>query len=470
MNLFGLTIARTSTLQTKATGQLASVDSRGGWWPLIRESWAGAWQHNEDITVANVTTYSTVFACTTLIANDIAKVRLRLVQQDANDVWNETSSPSFSPVLRKPNHYQNRIQFFETWTVSKLLHGNTYALKIRDNRQVVRALYILDPQRVRVLVSPSGEVFYDLKRDDLSQLPQDAYVVPASEIIHDRHNTVFHPLVGLSAIYACGLAAVQGLNIQNASTLLFANGARPGGVLTAPGAIGDETAARIKAYWDANFTGDNAGKVAVLGDGLKYEAMVMKAVDAQLIEQLRWTSENVCSAFHVPPYMVGVGPPPSYTNVEALNQQYYSQCLQVIYESIELCLDEGLGLTEGPIAAEKYGTEFDVDDLLRMDTPTRVKAAADSLSAGLSHNEARKRYHGLGPVEGGESPLAQQQYYSLAALAKRDAAEPPPPTPARALPAAAEDEDDDLDALDEETKALLVEATLRKALDVGYAA
>jgi phage portal protein BeeE len=46
--------------------------------------------------------------------------------------------------------------------------------------------------------------------------------------------------------------------------------------------------------------------VAVLGDGLAYQAMVMTAVDAQLIEQLKWTAETICSCFHVPSYMVGV--------------------------------------------------------------------------------------------------------------------------------------------------------------------
>ncbi|WP_416380911.1 hypothetical protein, partial [Klebsiella pneumoniae] len=34
--------------------------------------------------------------------------------------------------------------------------------------------------------------------------------VPAREVIHDRFNCLFHPLIGLSPIYAAGLAAMQG--------------------------------------------------------------------------------------------------------------------------------------------------------------------------------------------------------------------------------------------------------------------
>src|SRR3546814_7760541 len=111
-------------------------------------------------------------------------------------------------------------------------------------------------------------------------------------------NCLFHPLVGVSPIYACGLAALQGQRIQRDGSRFFANGANPGGVLTAPGSIGDETAKRLKDHWDANYTGQNSGKVAVLGDGLKFEPMRMTSVDAQMVEQLKWTAEAVRSEEH----------------------------------------------------------------------------------------------------------------------------------------------------------------------------
>src|SRR5690606_20949887 len=99
--------------------------------------------------------------CQTLIASDIAKLALRLVEQTKDGIWVEVRNPAFSPVLRKPNGYQNRIQFIESWVLSKLQSGNAYVLKQRDGRGVVKALYVLDPARVTPLVSDSGDVFYD---------------------------------------------------------------------------------------------------------------------------------------------------------------------------------------------------------------------------------------------------------------------------------------------------------------------
>jgi len=409
MRFLGMTLTR-----EKAVSGATAVDTRRGWLSVVREPFTGAWQRNMEVDQKSVLAFHAVFACMTLIASDIAKLRVKLVALDQG-VWSETTSNSYSPVLRKPNGFQTRNQFWEYWLLSKLSRGNAYALKQRDARNVVTALYVLDPNRVKPLVTPDGGVYYELQTDNLSGIEEQSIVVPASEVIHDRFNCLFHPLVGLSPIYASGLGATQGLQIQNNSAKFFSNGSKPGGLLVAPGRIDPEDAARLKEYWDGNFAGENAGKIAVLGDGLKYEGLSVDATDAQLIEQLKWTAEVVCSTFHVPPYKIGVGALPSYNNVQALNVEYYSQCLQSLIEAIETCLDEGLA------TGDKLGTEFDVENLLRMDGVTQMQVLKEGVGAGLlSPDEGRAKLDRK-PVEGGSTPYLQQQNYSLAALAKRDA-------------------------------------------------
>lgn len=402
---------------------LSGVDARGGWWPIVFESFKGAWQSNVEINHDAVMAQATVFSCITLIAADCGKLRLKLSEINTDGIWIETSSPAFSPVLRKPNHYQTRQQFIEQWLISKLSAGNSYVLKQRDNRGVVTAMYVLDPHRVKPLVAPNGDVYYQIHEDDLSLVPEGIHAIPASEIIHDRMNCLFHPLVGLSPIFASGLAATQALKIQHNSAKFFENMSRPSGMLTAPAQISDVTANRLKAHWETNFSGENIGKIAVLGDGLKYEAMTITAADSQMVEQLKMSAEQVCSTFHVPAYMVGAAPAPAYNNIEALSQQYYSQCLQSLIEAIEIGLDEGLGLPY--VTGKTLGTEFELDDLLRMDSATQIDALNKAVGGGwMKPNEARRKRN-LMPVEGGNTPYLQQQNYSLAALAKRDALEDP---------------------------------------------
>ncbi len=451
MNLFGLTIARTKTLELHTKSALSGVGVSGssGWWPLIREWTTGGWQRNEEVQAETVLSNPTLFACITLIAGDIAKLRLKLVKKDDDGVWTETESSAFSPVLRKPNHYQTRIDFFEWWMISKLVHGNTYALKARDRRGVVVALYILDPHRVRPMVSPDGSVFYQLGEDELANT--ESITVPAREIIHDVMCPLFHPLCGVSPIYAAGFPALQGLNIRSQSNRFFMNGSKPGGVLTAPGAILQETANRIKQYWDDNFSGDNIGKVAVLGDGLKYEPMAVTAEQSQLVEQLRMTDEDIAKCFHMPRHKVGIGPDPTYSNIEALNIGYYSDCLQKHIEKLELVLDYGLEMVHAE--GRELGVEFERDDLAQMDSASLIQSEKEA--AGLKTvNESRKRL-GYPKIKGGDTVYRQQQDFSIEALNRRDEQPAPSTTVQRALPPATADSEPEEKGLVFEAKHIL---------------
>lgn len=412
---------------------------RGGWLSIVRESYAGAWQQNVEINADRVMTNPDVWACQTLIAGDFSKLGVLLVAKDSNGIWTETENTAHSPVLRKPNAFQTRIQFFENWALSKLSTGNTFVLLKRDRSGVVREMIVLDPTRVTPKVSDGGMVFYELAADNLAGI-QGNINVPASEIIHDRWNCLYHPLVGLSPIYAAGLVATQGLNIQQDSTNFFGNRSMPGGILIAPGKISDETAALLKANWEAGFGGENKGKLAVVGDGMKFEPMRVTAHDSQVIEQLKWSAERICATYHVPPYKIGLGSLPAGLNIQALNVEYYSQALQRLIEEAEACLDEGLGLgVEG--ATKRLGVEFQVGDLLRMDALTQMEVL-DKGKNTLTPNEARKRVN-LPPVEGGNAVYRQQQDYSLEALAKRDAKEDPFGKDASAAPAPAPPANDD---------------------------
>jgi HK97 family phage portal protein len=460
MKVFGYEL---SLRRTKAQ-TLNGVDNRG--WHVIQESFGGAWQRDVVIDKEVVLSNWTVFACMTLIAGDVGKMCINLMQ-DVDGIDVPISSPAFSPVLRKPNGYQTRQKFMESWILSKLSSGNTYVLKERDNRGVVIAMHVLDPSRVRPLVAKNGDVYYELQDDELAGLPEGLPAIPASEIIHDRMWCLYHPLVGLSPIFACGLAAMQGLKIQGNSAKFFENMSRPSGILTAPGEIKDEYAQSLKENWEKNFGGDKMGRVAVLSSGLKYEAMSVNPIDSQLVDQLKLSGEMVCSVFHVPGYKVGVGPTPTYQNAEVLNQIYYADCIQTQIEGIEALLDDGLG-----IGNAGYSTEFDLDDLIRMDSATQVKTLNEAVGGGwMSPNEARKKRN-LPSVKGGDGPYLQQQNYSLEALAKRDAGADPfataKPAPA-AAPSAAPAEDQAKAIFDRARAEIAEEMREQKAAEERFA-
>lgn len=451
MKIFGLEIRRAKKALSPISGW-----SRG--WRVISESFTGAWQTNTEVKVGDLTTYPTLYACLNRISQDIGKLPFALKREDASGIWNTVDNPAYSPVLRKPNQYQTAQQFREAWILSKLIDGNAYVLKQRDNRGVVVALYVLDPCRVLPMVSESGAVFYQLNYTTAQNLLPVSYTneqvtIPASEIIHDRLNCFHHHLIGVPPLCAAHWPAVKNLRILKSSAEFFANNAQPGGILTAPAGMSEEDAKQLKEFWQENYSGDNAGRVAVIGADMKFTAFAMKSADSQLVEQMRYSDEQVCQPFGIPPFKIGIGALPAGMKVDDINQLYYSDALQGHIESMENLLDEGLRISK------PEGVELDLEPLLRMDEGKRAEVATKLVGGGIeTPNEGRLRFN-RHPIEGGDTVYLQQQDFPIDQVRKNKIVD------ANHNPIQPEPSNEEEDELDEEVRQLRAELWQRKALD-----
>ncbi|WP_291370113.1 MULTISPECIES: phage portal protein [unclassified Acinetobacter] len=410
MGFFGNLFGKKKSLQ--------GVHSNQGWTSLfVHEPYSGAWQKNDELTREDLAAHPAVFSCISLISQDIGKMGILLKKQKGG-ILVDAPIPKDLVVLKRPNHYQNWQQFLEFWMICRKLRGNAYGFKIRDVFGQVTKIVILNPDQTKPLISDDGQVFYQLGVDRLNGT--ESVVVPASEIIHDRENCLYHPLVGIPAITAYGISAGLGLNILKNSKTSFGNMSRPSGILVAPGAISEEKARAIGAAWNANYTGQNIGKTAVLGDDLKYQPISMTASDTQTIEQLKMSNEIICSVLHVPAFKVGYGTIPAGQKVGDLNEIYFSDCLQSPVEAIENLLDDAFDLK-----ARGLEIFLDVDSLLRMDKETKMGIQERGVKASIfTPNEARQQFN-LEPLVGGDTVYMQQQNYSLEALSKRDQTDDP---------------------------------------------
>lgn len=395
---------------------ISPVTGSGGW-TSVAEPFTGAWQRNMELKREDLLSFHAVFTCVSLISKDIGKLPLKLCKKE-DEIWVPTKDKRFK-FLEKPNRFQTMQQFLEYWIISKVTRGNTYVLKFRDAFGEIIGLIVLNPDLVKPLVSDAGEVFYQISIDKLAQVDQ-SIILPASEIIHDRWNCFYHPLVGLSPIIACSLAASQGIAIQKYGASFFANMSRPSGILTSAGKIDEEDAKKIRDAWNQNYSSGNVGKTAILGGDMKYVPMAIPAADAQMLEQHKMSAEVVCSAFHVPPFKAGVSGLPQGYKVEDINLIYYVDCLQSPIEAIENLLDDELGLK-----ALGYEVFLDVESFIRMDSSSKMDFYTKGVKGGvIAPNEARIKFN-LKPVAGGWSVYMQQQNFSLEALAKRDSQDDP---------------------------------------------
>ncbi len=443
MKIFGFDISVKKAMHTVS-------DYRGGWRRIL-EPFTGAWQQNVEEKRGDLITYPTLYACLNRISSDIGKLPYTLQQTNQNGTSTTVENPAYSPVLRKPNAFQTQAQFREYWSLTKLTQGNAYILKRRDQRGVVVDLYVLDPERVMPMVSDAGEVYYQLYIDPLNTIPANYpaanLIVPASEIIHDRCMVVHNPLIGIPPLAAAYWPALKNMKILRSATEFFANNAQPGGILTAPAGMSEEDAKQVQDYWSANFTGANAGKVAIVGADMKFTAFAMKSIDSQMIEQMKYSDIQICQPFGIKPYKIGLEPPPSGWKSYDVNTEYYGDALQTHIEHMESLLNEGLKVT-APLSVE-----LNLDPLLRMDEIAKATVETQLVGGKIKQpDEARLRFN-LAPTPGGDTLWGQNQDYPLGMLADRKEWDPAMQTPA---PAPAQEPQ--APEISDEDKALIAEA------------
>jgi len=184
---------------------LSPVNGGGGWLRIF-EPFMGAWQRNIELKREDLLSFHAVFSCVSIISKDVGKLPLELRKKEG-EIWVKTKDKKL-PFFEKPNHFQTMQQFIEYYIISKCSRGNTYVLKMRNFLGEIEQLIVLNPDNVTPLISDAGEVFYRIGVDKLAKLGE-SIILPASEIIHDRWNCLYHPLVGISPLVACGLAASQ---------------------------------------------------------------------------------------------------------------------------------------------------------------------------------------------------------------------------------------------------------------------
>lgn len=388
-----------------------------GWWFTVREPFTGAWQKNQEKYFATIFNYPTLYACINRIVSDIGKLPFVVCRRGRGGVWERDDASSVHRILRSPNHYQTEAQFRELWILSKLLCGNAYILIGRDSSGAIESLHVLDWRHVYPMVTESGQVFYQLYTDKLNGVklsddyPYGNLVVPASEIVHDRMNCIFHPLIGVPPLAATYLPAMKNFKIIHSTDELFGAG-QLGGILTAPAGISEDDADYITKYWQNTF-GDERGKVAVLGADMKFTNFAQKASDYQMVEQLKYSDEQICQPFGVPLYKIGLGTMPSGSSLYESEQIYFGQALQAHVYAMEILLNLAFKMRD----SERI--HLDTQVMIRLDETKRAEVEA-KLVGGMvkTPNESRQDFN-LPPIAGGDTLWGQHQDYPLGMLADR---------------------------------------------------
>ncbi len=357
---------------------------------------AGISSTGAPVTPVAALSVATVYACASVLGNDIGKLPIVLKRRTADGDTVVDASHPVNQVLRRPNHWQTPIEFWSYLGSCYALRRNAYAVIVRGPFGQPEALIPISPDRVSVMLSPRGWLFYNISHPAIG----DGLMIHQDDMLHIRGLSVDGGYLGVSPIAASPDVFGLAIAAQQHGATLFRNGAQIGGVLTAPNKLSPESAARMAQSWRDVYGGvQNSHKVAVLEEGTKYDKVAMTSADAQLLDSRKFSVTEVCRMIGVPPHKVFDLSDAHYANFENANQAYIDDTLAPVFTQIEQRCALNL-LFEDERNEWLFATDYGA--LLRADQKTRYDAYGVGLDRGfLSINEVRAR-EGLPRVPGGD--------------------------------------------------------------------
>ena len=269
-----------------------------------------------------------------------------------------------------------------------LLWGNAYAQIIRNGKGEVIALYPLMPNKMTVDRDENGQLFYTYTRsnEEAPTMEGSTVKLKPSDVLHIP-GLGFDGLVGYSPIAMAKNAIGMAIACEEYGAKFFANGAAPSGVLEHPGVIKDP--AKVRESWNSTFGGSgNAGKVAVLEEGMKYTPISISPEQAQFLETRKFQINEIARIFRVPPHMVGDLEKSSFSNIEQQSLEFVKYTLDPWVIRWEQSLSRSL-LSNGD--KKTYFFKFNVEGLLRGDYASRMTGYATARQNGwMSANDIRE--------------------------------------------------------------------------------
>lgn len=375
-----------------------SLQEPEGWRPSAQVADSG-----EVVSDATVLGLSAVWACTNLLAGTIGS--LPLMAYRATDGGREVARdhPLFRLLHDSPNYDQTALDFWEFLAASLELWGNAYAAKERSGSGALVALVPIRPDLVSVRRLSDGALEYRWTEDGRHNVRRD------DGVLHIR-GFGGNPLGGMSTLHfgrqAFGLARA----VDRAASTTFKNGMRPSGVLTFKEWLTTEKRELAETALVDKFVGaQNAGRPMILEGDTKWQQLTINPEDAQMLESRRFSVEEICRFFGVPPHMVGHTEKSSSwgTGLEQQTLAFQKFTLRRRLKRIEQALNKQL-LTPAERSRGMY-VEFNIEGLLRGDSASRSNFYQSGLSNGwLTINEVREREN-LSPVDGGDVPRLQMQ-------------------------------------------------------------
>lgn len=330
-------------------------------------------------------TFSTVFACVRVIAESIATLPLFVYKRDGNNKIKAINHPLYSLLHDAPNNECTSVSFIESLITQILLVGNGFVEIVRDNFNIVKELHLIDSNKIRIFRDTNNTILFEYNSDGV------LITLSKSQVMHIA-GLGWNGIIGLSPISMMRKQITTGLHQDNFALDFFSNGVKKVPIISHPSRLNQDAKKNLKeSFREAWEKG-----IVVLEEGMKIDPITMNLSDAQFLESRRFSVEEICRIFRVPPHLIGDLSRSTNNNIEHQSIEFVTHTIRPWCVRIEKALNSYL---LNHLEKKKYYIEFNLDGLLRGATLTRQQANQIKLNNGVLTRNEWRRQENLNEVE-----------------------------------------------------------------------
>lgn len=310
------------------------------------------------VTADRALTLSTVFRAVQVLGTSVSQLSVK-VQRSGKLI----DSPT---LIKSPSVLMSRRAFIELTISSLALTGDCFWFL---NRPAGATGDVVD---MDVLNSHEVHIDPDVERGTITYWHR-GKEYQSWEIKHLKYLRIPGKVRGLGPIQAAQTELKGTLEARDYASNWFSESDEPTGILTSDQDLNGEKARRYRdAFQREGDYAPEAGKkrdIRVLGNGLKYEPMILKPADVQFLESQQFSTTQIARLFGMSSSMMLAaveGGSQTYQNVEqewiGFNRFTLMKYIGEMEDAFTALLPSG------------QRVKFNVDALLRSDTKTRYEA------------------------------------------------------------------------------------------------
>lgn len=226
-------------------------------------------------------------------------------------------------LLSKPNPVTGGAEFFESVYSYKLISGDCFILKVKDEKGNIAELHTLRPDRVEVVAGKTIlPVAYLYGQGNNKKVFRVDEQTGYSEVLHMKNFNPSDDWRGMSQLEPAGYS----IEIHNMSALwncsLLKNGARPSGALIIKSnptgyPLEDEVLEALRKEITEKFaSAASAGKPMLMEGDVEWKEMCLTPKDMDYLEAKNSAARDIALSFGVPPQLLGIKGDSTYNNMQ----------------------------------------------------------------------------------------------------------------------------------------------------------